>query len=101
MVRSKQEQLLLPNGVTNMSNRKQDFITEVRNANRKIWDGINDLVALQREWTALDYGTTLPLGEGDNDGITNAQVSDVLFTSTNALVATLNSGHSTNMAKLL
>ena len=84
-----------------MGTRQQDYITAIRAANRKIWDGINELVAAQREWNALDYGNTLPVGEGANDGITKTQVGSVTFDTASALVATLNAGHATNMANLL
>lgn len=81
--------------------RESDFISEARAANKKIWEGINDLIALQREWNALDYGNTLDPGIGENEGITNIEVGAVVFDSANALVTTLNAGHATNMAKLL
>lgn len=81
--------------------READFITQTRAANRKIWEGINELVSLQREWNALDYGNTLDPGTGENEGITNVEVGAVVFDSANALVTTLNAGHATNMAKLL
>lgn len=84
-----------------MGNRSQDYISAIRTANRQIWDGLNTLVAAQREWSALDYGTTLPAGEGANEGITKTMVGSVTFDTANALVATLNAGHATNMAKLL
>jgi hypothetical protein len=83
------------------TDREQNFITHVRIANQKIWEGINDLVAAQREWNALDYGTTLDTGTGANAGITSTEVGAVVFDSANALVAVLNAGHATNMAKLL
>ena len=81
--------------------REQDFITEARAANKAIWDGINKLVALQREWNALDYGTTLDAGEGANEGLTAQAVGAVVFDTANALVAVLNAGHATNCARLL
>ena len=81
--------------------REQDYITLVRQANRQVWDGINALVAMQREWNALDYGSTLDAGAGENANITAAAVGAVVFDTANALVATLNAGHATNMAKLL
>lgn len=84
-----------------MGTRQQDYITGIRNANRKIWEGINELITAQREWTARDYGTTLPPGEGANEGITKAMVGAVTFDTANALVTTLNTGHATNMANLL
>ena len=81
--------------------RGQDYITIVRQNNRQLWDALNNLVALQREWQALDYGNTLPDGEGDNTGVIPAEVGAVVFDTANALVAVLNAGHATNMAKLL
>lgn len=81
--------------------REQDFISEARAANKAVWDGINKLISLQREWNALDYGTTLNDGEGTNVGITKTEVGAVVFDTANALVATLNQGHATNMANLL
>jgi len=84
-----------------MANRHQDYISTVRAANKAIWDGINTLVALQREWNALDYGNTLPAGEGANEGVSRAEVGSVTFDTANALVAVLGAGHATNMAQLL
>lgn len=81
--------------------REQDFITQARVSNRKVWDGINELVALQRQWSALDFGTTLDDGEGENAGIARADVGAVLFDTANALVTVLNAGHATNLARLL
>ena len=81
--------------------RQADYISEARAANRQVWDGINALKALQREYNALDYGNTLPDGSGENDGITKAEVGAVVFDTANALVTLLDAGHATNMAKLL
>ena len=80
---------------------QSDYITEARAANRKVWDGINALKSLQREYNALDYGNTLPDGAGENAGISKAEVGAVIFDTANALVALLDTGHATNMAKLL
>lgn len=84
-----------------MASREQDFITLARQYSRQVWDGINSLKAMQREWNALDYGTTLEDGEGDNDGITGAEVGAVVFATTDALIAVLDAGSATNMTKLL
>ena len=81
--------------------RQSDYISEARAANRKVWDGINALKSLQREYSALDYGNTLPDGSGENEGISKAEVGAVIFDTANALVALLDTGHATNMAKLL
>lgn len=81
--------------------RGQDFITLARQHNQAVWDGINALVAMQREWNALDYGSTLPDGAGANSEQTAAEVGAVVFDTANAFVAVLAAGHATNMAKLL
>lgn len=81
--------------------RSSDFITEARAANRQVWNGINELVSLQREYNALDYGTTLPDGVDANAGITKEELGSVVFDTANSLVAVLNAGHATNMSKLL
>jgi len=84
-----------------MAGRQQDFYTLARNHSKAIWDGINALVALQREWQALDYGNTLEPGAGANDGLTKTEIGAVVFDTTNAMVAVLAAGHATNMARLL
>ena len=81
--------------------RQQDYITIVRQTNKQLWDAINTLQTLQREWNALDYGSTLKLGEGENSEINSLEVGSVVFDTTNAFIAVLNAGHATNMAKLL
>jgi hypothetical protein len=81
--------------------RENDYIGEARAAAREVWDGISKLKALQREYNALDYGTTLDTGAGDNAGITAAQVGAVVFDTANALETVLAAGHATNLAKLL
>ena len=81
--------------------RQSDYITEARAASRQVWDGINALKALQREYSALDYGNTLPDGSGENEGISKSEVGAVIFDTANALVSLLDTGHATNMAKLL
>ena len=81
--------------------RGQDFITLARQHNKAIWDGINALVAMQREWNALDYGNTLEDGDGGNAGYTADEVGAVVFDTANAMVAVLAAGHATNMSKLL
>lgn len=87
------------------ASRQNDYMSAVRQANRDIWEGINTLVALQREWNALDYsnqvtGIQTPT-EGDNKDITSGDIGAVTFDTANALVAVLAAGHATNMAKLL
>lgn len=83
--------------------RQSDYITTARASARKLWDGINELVAAQREYNALDYGTTLatPGGSDNNAGITAAQVGAVVFDTANALAVVLAAGHATNLARIL
>ena len=84
-----------------MAGREQDFYTLARQQNKAIWDGINALVAMQREWNAMDFGTTLDDGEGANAGLTKTDIGAVVFDTANAMVAVLAAGHATNMARLL
>jgi hypothetical protein len=81
--------------------RDADYISRVRQLNRMVWDAIINLQECQKQWNALDYGNTLPDGSGNNDGITAVQVGAVVSDTANALVAVLDAGHATNMAKLL
>lgn len=81
--------------------RGSDFITEARQHARKLWDAVNALEALQKEYNALDYGNTLADGVGDNEGYTKLEVGSVVFDTANAIRTVLNSGHATNVAKLL
>lgn len=82
--------------------REQDYITLARAANKKVWEGIQELLALQNEWNALDYGNTLDDGAGDNTGITKTEVGAVVFDTANELkLRILDTAHKTNMAKLL
>ena len=77
---------------------QQDYINQVKAANKQVWDGINNLVELQKQWNALDYGTTLVDATGV---LTAAEIGAVVFDTANALVAVQANGHATNMAKLL
>ncbi len=81
--------------------RAQTYYLEVRAQSKQCFDAINALVALQREFNALDYGSTLPDGTGDNAGLTKTQLGAVVFDTANAFVTVLNAGNATNMAKLL
>lgn len=81
--------------------RLSDFISQVRIANKQVYDGLNTLIAFQREWSARDYGTHLPDGTGVNEGLTHVEVGAVIFDTADAISALLDTGHATNMAKLL
>jgi hypothetical protein len=87
--------------MTAKQNQDSDFITRVRQQNKMIWEAIGELQEMQRQWNALDYSNSLTDGQGENEGINKAEVGAVVFDTTNALIAVLNAGHATNMAKLL
>lgn len=81
--------------------REQDFITEARASARKMWEAHNELLALQREYTAMDFANNLPDGEGENADITAAEISAVVINTANAMTTMLGTGHATNIAKVL
>lgn len=81
--------------------RNNEYITLARKLATQLWNTIHGLQDLQAEWMALDYTNTLPDGTGINAGYTKQEVSDVVNTTTNALVELMNAGHGTNVAKLL
>lgn len=81
--------------------RGSDFISEARQHAKALWDALNSLESMQHEWSALDYGSTLENGIGDNEGYTASAVGSVLFATTDAIRALMNSGHATNVANLL
>jgi hypothetical protein len=81
--------------------RDSEYYDKVRQANKQLWNAINDLLELQRQWNSLDYGNTLTEGVGTNEGLTKAEIGAVVFDTANAMLAVLNAGHGTNLAKLL
>lgn len=80
---------------------QNDYYGAVRDAARALWNANNTLVELQRQWNALDYGSTLPNGEGINEGVLATELGAVVFATADAIVGVLNAGHATNLAKLL
>jgi len=83
--------------------RRQDFITEAREAARKLWEAQNDLLTLQKEWNGQDYSNNLVAGDftGENEGLTAANISSVVFDTANAIQADFDAGHATNVTNLL
>lgn len=81
--------------------RQQDYISTARRLTTELWNAIHQLKDLQAEWIALDYSNTLPDGSGANEGYSRQEVSDVVNTTTNAILELLNQGHGTNLAHLL
>lgn len=82
--------------------RRSDFITEVRDEATNILNAVDNLQALRREWTALDYANTLEVSdfEGANEDATVAEVSAVVGTTLDALQGLLDAGHATNLNKI-
>ena len=84
------------------ASREQDVYTLARQHNKAIWDGMNALLTMQKEWNALDYGNTLDAGAGENTGLTRTEIGAVVFDTANEMkLRILDTGHATNMAKLL
>jgi hypothetical protein len=81
--------------------RSQDVYTEVRNASRQIIESLNALAAIRTEWTALDYGSTLPVGEGENAGLTSTEIGACAFSTAQAFENLLSSGHATNLYRVI
>lgn len=84
-----------------MANRQQDYITIVRQEATALWNAVNRLEGLQKEWVALDYSTTLEDGLGENIKQGRVDIGAVVFDTTIAIRALLDGGHATNRAKLL
>lgn len=78
--------------------RPEEFVADARRYARMVWDGLQALKALQPEWNALDYGTTLPAEVG---GVARADVGAAVFDTANALDGLMTQGHATNLTKLL
>ena len=83
------------------SDRESDFVSIARQATRDLWNAINTLESMQHEWTALDYTNTLTEFVGANEGLDADDISDVVFTTTDAIRSLLDTSHATNLAKLL
>lgn len=83
--------------------RQSDFVTEARQAARRLWEAHQKLEALQHEWNALDYGNTLEPDAfiGENEGLTPTAIGAVVFDTANAIRGVLTAGHATNVARLL
>ena len=82
--------------------RQSDYVTYVRQAARNLWEAHNDLKALQAEWNAQDYGNTLVIGaEGENAGLTPAQIGAVAFATTDAIEVVMLAGNATNITNIL
>ena len=84
--------------------RKSDYVTNARQYARDLWETLNALEAMQKEWSALDYSNTMDASDafiGSNTGLDATMVGSVVFETTNAIRAIFNAGHATNVARLL
>lgn len=82
--------------------RQSDYKSEVRDAARRLWTAYNDLQALQAEWQAQDYATTLPTDpDGANSGITAGAFGAVVFDTADAIKTLMDNGHATNLTNIL
>jgi hypothetical protein len=84
--------------------RQAAYYREVRSLVQSLWASIYGLQDRQHEWDALDYGNTLiDAGDADGDlnGITAAELGSCVHGTADAMVAVLDAGHATNLAKLL
>lgn len=85
-----------------MSNRQNDYVTAARRAATKLADAVNELLALQPEWNALDYGNTETglLAEnfiGVNAEVTPSEIGSVVFATADAIQGLFAQGHGTNV----
>lgn len=83
------------------ADRESDYISTARQAARDFWNAWLALKGLQPEWNALDYSENLTEFVGANDGLAAADVGAVVFDTADAVETLLNTGHATNLAKLL
>lgn len=81
--------------------RQADYVQIVRDAARHIWLALAQLHAAQTEWTALDYAHTLDPAAAGHPDVTLEDVEAVVWDTTSAALALINSGHGTNLARLL
>ncbi len=82
-------------------NRESDYMSRMREGARQLWAGYLILKGGQPEYNAQDYGTTLDVGVGANEGITKTQIGAVVFDTANALTTLFDTGHATNLTDVL
>lgn len=86
--------------------RQSDFVTHAREFARMVFDGWVGLAGLQKQWNAGAYGVgaanEIPTATtGENEGITAAQVGSAVFDTADALTTLMNTGHATNLERIL
>ncbi len=80
--------------------RESDFVTEARAHATALVEAIENLKAMQSEWSAMDYGTTMDPLTGAHEGLTPADIGAVVVATADAMVALLATGHATNLYKV-
>lgn len=81
---------------------REDYVVqEIQQHTREIWDAVNALLALQREWTYQDYTNTISGSITLTDSPDVSDIIAVLFTTTDAINGLLIAGHGTNITKIL
>lgn len=83
------------------TSRQQQYINEARMETRNFWNAYQNLLSMQAEWNAQDYGTTLQPGEAQNSGIDRDDVGAVVFATMDAIKTLLATGHATNITNML
>ncbi len=81
--------------------RANVFVDEVQSETRKMWDSLNRLTQLQREWTFGDYTNTLEADITLTEYPPIGVLSDMLNTTVAALNGLMAAGHGTNLTKVL
>lgn len=86
--------------------RQSDFVSRARINARKIFEGWTDLLAQQKQWNAGAYGVAganeIPVATtGANEGIGAALVGAAVFDTADALTTLMNTGHATNLERIL
>ena len=82
--------------------RQSDYITEVRQLTRQFWMAYQGLRAMQDEWHANDYTSTLETFEGENSELEATHISAVVFDTMDEVeLRIFDTAHKTNLARLL
>lgn len=85
--------------------REMDYVSKVRDANRKFWDAFLTLKGLQKESVAQNYNSNLGpecfAVNTEHEGLTSADIIAVVHTTIDAVETFLASGHNTNITKIL
>lgn len=82
--------------------RDQTYYSRARLEAAKLYTAIQNLKNMQVQWNALDYGNNLEAGEGVNEGLVGSDIGAVVFaTADEASTRLLETGHASNLAKLL